>query len=232
MEQQLESAAATSSSSQTILTVANVTADTIDVDYQTMPGNQPNTYGNFLAIWQNTDSIPWNSEPLKTFPIPTNTQAGSATFGDLNITSNSYIIGYAVGSTLSGAAQKYGNVCSTAYIPASGSSENADTFASSVENIKAGSTSASFDFVLPDGVTPKTNGAWAGLWRGAAPNLYGTAPLASVLLSPDVSSGRTAFNNVSIGRGTAYTIAIFMSGYQSTGGSTQKALACSAGFTG
>lgn len=215
----------------TTLKIQNVSADTVDLDYATMPGNMPNTYGNFLAIWQNTASIPWNTDPLKTFSVPTNTPAGSATFGGLNLNNNSYIIGYATGPTLTGSGniQKYGNICATAFIPA-GSSDGT-IFTPGISDIGIGTTSVSFQFTLPDGLLPQTNGAWAGLWRGENPSYYGTAPTAFIPISPDASSGRTAFNNVSIGRGLTYTIGIFMSGFQGGGGSTQRALACSSTFT-
>jgi|GEM_PF-1097068 hypothetical protein len=225
-------AAAASSIYTTTLNIGRVTADTIDVNYATMPGNQPNSYGNFLALWQNTNSIPWNTEPNKTFPVPTNTPNGSATFSGLSITNNSYIIGYAVGPTLTatGQIQKYGNICSTAFIPAA-SNGNGTIFTPGISGIQVGTTSVSFMFTLPDGIMPQTNGAWAALWRGDNPSFYSAAPLSSILLTPDFSFGTAAFNNVSIGRGLTYTIGIFMSGYQASGGSSQRMLACSASFT-
>ncbi|SFW76479.1 hypothetical protein [Chitinophaga sancti] len=227
-------AAAAANSLTTTLNISFVSADEIDVDFNTMPGNQPNTYGNFIAIWQNSNAIPWNTEPLKTFPIPSNTQSGSASFTGLNVTNNSYIVGYAVGQVLNatGNIQKYGNVCSSAFIPAASSGEGVGTiFTPSISGINVGTTSVSFQFDLPDGLLPQTNGAWAAIWKGANPSFYSTAPLASIPISPDSSSGRAAFNNVSIGRGTTYTIAIFMSGYNAAGVSTQRAAACATSFT-
>ena len=223
-----------SESLTTTINISNVSAEEIDVEYDTMPGNQPNTYGNFLAIWQNYDSIPWNTEPLKTFPIPTNTPSGSAAFTGLNVNNNSYIIGYAVGPTLTatGNAQKYGNICATAFIPAASATGDQGTiFTPSISNFNIGSTSVSFQFELPDGILPQSDGAWAAIWKGGNPSYFSTTPLSAIPISPDSSSGRAAFNNVTIGRGTTYTIAIFMSGYNAAGGSTQRAVACSASFT-
>jgi hypothetical protein len=216
----------------TTLTITSVSADSIDVDYSTMPGNQPNTYGNFLSIWQNSASIPWNTDPIRTIPVPTNTPSGSATFDKLTVNNNDYIIGYSTGPTLNpiGNVQKYGNICSSAYIPQASTGEST-IFTPGITAIKVGSTSVSFEFDLPDGLLPQSNGAWAALWRGENPSYYSTSPLSSVLLSPDISSGRSSFNNVNIGRGLSYTIAIFMSGFQPTGSSTQRALSCSATFT-
>lgn len=227
-------AAPTENALTTTLTISNVSADEIDVDYSTMPGNQPNTYGNFLAIWQNFNSIPWNTEPSQPiFYIQTNTPSGSAAFTGLNVNNNDYIIGYSTGPVLTagGNVQKYGNICATAYIPKATEGGQGTIFTPAISGINVGSTSVSFQFDLPDGILPQTNGAWAAIWRGGNPSFYSSAPLSSIPLSPDFSSGRAAFNNVSIGRGNTYTIAIFMSGYKSGGGSTQRALACSASFT-
>ncbi|SDF78016.1 hypothetical protein [Chitinophaga filiformis] len=224
----------TENAQTTTLTISSVSADEIDVEYATMPGNQPNTYGNFLAIWQNPNSVPWNTEPLQPiFYIQTNTPSGSAAFTGLNVNNNDYIIGYSTGPILTagGNVQKYGNVCATAYIPKAGEGGQGNIFTPAISGINIGATSVSFQFDLPDGILPLTNGAWAGLWRGANPSFYTVAPQSFIPISLDYSSGRAAFNNVSIGRGLTYTIGIFMSGYKSGGGSTQRTLACSASFT-
>ncbi|MCW3464863.1 hypothetical protein [Chitinophaga nivalis] len=203
------------------------------MSYNTMPGNRPKTNNNFLAIWQNFSSIPWSTSPGKNGiqTISTDTPSGDANFLNLSITKSDYIIGYAVGQELTGSTvQQFGNICATAYIPLGSTGANT-VFSSSIENIYVGSTSVLFDFSLPDGVTPTANGAWAGLWRGLNPDLYGTPPTAAIQISPNVAKGTTGFNNVSIGIGTSYTIGLFMSGFKSSGGSTQSALACSASFT-
>ncbi|SHN33695.1 hypothetical protein [Chitinophaga sp. CF418] len=224
----------TENAQTTTLTISNVSADEIDVDYETMPGNQPNTYGNFLAIWQNPNSVPWNTEPLQPiFYIQTNTPSGSAAFTGLNINSNSYIIGYSAGPVLTGGGnvQKYGNICATASIPKQSEGGPGVISTPTISSINIGTTSVSFQFDLPDGILPLSNGAWAGLWRGANPSFYTVAPQYFTPISLDFSSGRVAFNNASIGRGLTYTIGLFMSGYKSGGGCTQRALACSASFT-
>jgi hypothetical protein len=215
----------------TTLNIGRVAADAIDVNFATMPGNQPNDYGNFLAIWQSPDSIPWDTEPLVTFPVPTDAPSGSATLTGLDINNNSYIVGYAVGPTQPDPyGQKYANICATAFIPAT-SSGNGTIFTPGISGIQVGTTSVSFMFTLPDGIKPKSNQAYAVLYRGDNPSFYNKGDgIASVLLSPDFSFGTTAFNNVNIGRGLTYTIGIFMSGY-SSGPPPQMALACSASFT-
>lgn len=210
-----------------------VTADVIGVSYNTLAGNMPNTYGNFVAIWQNHNSIPWNQEPLKTQPIATNTQAGSLAFLDLPpITNNSYIIGYAVGPVKSDAL-KFGNVCSTAFVPAS--SDSGETvyqyFQSSLVLQHIGSTSLAIQFNLPDGYQAATNKSWLGLWRASVPS-YHNPPLHATPITQDSSFGTAAFNNISLGRGITYAVALFMSGWAGQGQlNKQTAMACSLTFT-
>ena len=214
----------------TNLSVDFVTADQIGVSYNTMPGNQPNTYGNFLALWQNQDTIPWNQAPLKTFPIQTNTQAGSAAFNGLDVTNNSYVIGYSVGPVLT-QGEQYGNICATAFIPAVGTQSNSTTFSSSLTIVSIGTTSVAFNYELPANSTPLANTAWCGIWRSSVPS-YNNPPDATIPVTLNASSGTLAFNDFPIGRGLTYTIALFTSGWQGFGmPNNQKAMACSVTFT-
>lgn len=215
------------------ISIDYVTADVIGLSYHTLPGNMPNTLGNFVAIWQNQNSIPWNQEPLRTQPISTNTQAGSLAFTDLpSITNNSYILGYAVGPVKSD-GPKYGNVCSTAFVPAS--SDNGETFyqyfQSSIVLQHIGSTSLAIQFNLPDGYQAASNKCWLGLWRSSVPS-YNNPPNHATPITLDSSFGTAAFNNISLGRGLTYSVALFMSGWLGQGQlNKQTAMACSLTFT-
>ncbi|MGS2763401.1 hypothetical protein [Sinomicrobium sp. M5D2P9] len=217
-------------SHETVIKADYVTADTIGISYTNLPGCQPNSNGHFVAIWQNTNSIPWNTPPLKTQPIDTNTPAGSMNFTGLTVTKDTYIIGYSVGPTLS-VGQKYGNICSSVYIPDTTSSDQID-FASGLSLIHVGSTSVAFGYKLPDNITPQSNKAWCGLWRAGQPS-YNNPPDYVIPANLDAASGTLAFNNVKIGIGLTYTIAFFMSGYDESdkSQSNQKAMACSITFT-
>lgn len=222
------------SSATTTLDITYVTADTIGLSYKTMPGNEPNSNGNYVALWQNADDIPWNTSPLQIQKIDTNTPNGSMSFLNLSVTTQSYIIGYAVGSSLTGSnQQKQGNICSTAYIPASSNpgSESYPTFTPSLQIVYVGPNSVAVRYNLPTGITPQSNGALAGIWRSELAS-YNNPPMASSNIPLDAENGTFAFNNISIGRELTYTIALFTSGW--SGGSSpnnQKAMACSVTFT-
>lgn len=212
------------------ITIDFVQADAIGVSYITIPGNQPNTYGNFIALWQNSDpSIPWNTAPLATFAIPTNTPSGSFVFTGLNLTTLSYVVGFAVGSTLSGNAQRNGNICASAFIPPS-TSGSPNVFNPTLTLVYDGPYSLAVGYTLPNGVLPQTNGAWIGLWRNGSPS-YTQAPDSMAAVNLNAPNGTVALNNIVLGRGNTYTVGFFTSGYKGSMGNAQTAMASYVVFT-
>ncbi|NII27004.1 hypothetical protein HB364_18075 [Pseudoflavitalea sp. X16] len=219
-----------SSSATTTLSIDYVTSDAIGVSFICMPGNQPTTYGNCIYIWQNANSIPWNTEPLAQHPIDVNTPHGSTNFTDLVLNNNSYIIGYATGAILTPPQQLYGNICSTAFIPAKSNGQGT-IFTPNLAMTFVGTDSVAFNFSLPDGILPQTNTAWAGIWRASSAS-YNNPPDKAVPINLNAASGTGAINNYKIGRGLTYTIGLFMSGYDAVEGKhTQTTLATSLTFT-
>lgn len=212
----------------TLVNIADVGQDQITVEYRLMPGNQPQNYGNFVAIWQDYNSIPWDTPPFATKKIDDNTPVGSTNF-DVPLQDKSYIVGFAVSPEMTSPKQIYGNICATDYLLAN-SGKGEDPITPSVAVKYIGTNSLSFLFDLPEGVLPLTNGAWAGLWRGKNPSFYGTAPMNQIPIKLDFSSGSASFSGISLQRNTDYTIGLYMSGYKDDGKSTQRALACSVSF--
>jgi len=222
-----------SESKVTMLTIDFVTADIIGISFRGMPGNQPSTYGNFIAIWQNHNEIPWSASPLAAKPIPNNTPTGSLAFDGLLTTNNDYILGYSVGPEKAPAdGQKWGNICSTAYVPPQGSEPPPDEYFQTKISIRhIGSTSLAVQFNTPSGYKPQTNKNWMGLWRGETAS-YVNPPDYSTPITVDANFGTAAFNNINIGRGLTYTVGYFMSGWIGQGqANKQTGLACSVSFT-
>lgn len=200
-----------------------VTGTSIALEFNTLPGNQPSSYGNMVAIWQNQNQVPWNQTPLNTQSIQNNSQAGSVVFTGLNLTINSYIVGFAVGPKIS-------NICSTVFVPASsGSIVNDTRFQTNISIGTLGSTSLSVNYTTPTGYTPKTNKNWLGIWLSNAAS-YTNQPEWATSVSDDASQGVAVFNNITFRRGTTYTVGYFMGGYD---GSTRdlKAMATTMTFT-
>ncbi|NEO71053.1 hypothetical protein [Moorena sp. SIO3H5] len=214
--------------------VLDIQATQITVSYNTLLGNQPNTYGNYIALWQNDGSIPWDSPTLKTQKIDTNTPNGTMTFSGLELTIQDYIVGYAVSPELSGGSrQKQGNICSSANILKSdGGSSQREIFTPSICTSYIGPNSIAINYNLPTGILPKTNGAWIGLWESALPS-YNNPPIAANNLREDAASGAGFINNLKLLRGRTYTVALFMSGWDCDCNSKhdQKSMACYVTFT-
>ncbi|MEN6328611.1 MAG: hypothetical protein ABFD18_20685 [Syntrophomonas sp.] len=221
---------ANTDSAATKLDVTFVTANTIGLKCNTMPGNHPNDYANLVAIWQNAESIPWGTDPIKTMTCTENTPSFDMVFPGLDITNNSYIVGYAVGSELV-KGQKYGNICATAYIPAIGDASAYPAFSPSLKVTYIGTNSVAVDFVLPSGQTPQTNGAWIGIWPAEQAS-YNNPPRAANSIQVDSYAGTAFINGIKIGRGLTYTVALFTSGWGGgTGPNNQHMMACSVTFT-
>lgn len=205
------------------------TADSVRVNFRTMAGNQPGANKNFISIWQDNHSIPWTTQPLDIREMNGNTAEGILQFSGLDLRNNSYIIGYSVGPLLAGDAQPYGNICASAFIPARSLGNNTD-FTASLTLVYVGDSSVAFNFTLPEGVRPRANGAWAGIWQAGQAS-YKEPPLMAVPISVDAAFGTEIFNDLTIGRGLIYTIGLFMSGFQDSGRNAQISLACSLTFT-
>jgi hypothetical protein len=215
------------------VTVTGASATQISLTYHSPNGNQPNKFGNSLYIWQSGDQIPWQTDALSTQALTTNSPDGDASFQDLDVTNNSYIIGYAVGPIDSAIKwSKYANVVASAFVPAIGGDAQAGPESSSIVIQKIGATSLVAAFGFLDGYDPQGSGAWAGIWQGSAVS-YFTPPKWSAQISGSTSNGTVSFNNISITRGSSYTVGLYATGYNKTDPSKSKftPLACAVSFT-
>lgn len=220
-----------STSYLTNIKIQQVTSDAIVVGYNSLPDNRPNTYGNFIAIWQNQNQIPWDQDPISTQSIPNDQQQGTVFFPGLTVQDNDYIIGWSVGPTLS-TGQKYGNVCSTAFVP-KGSNNDPSKIIYSYSNLVlgyVGQNAVLVQFSTPKNCRPVDNGAWLGMWRGGAS--YKNTPDYSIPVTVNANKGSAGFNNTPLGIGNEYTIAYFMSGWSKDPTKlVQTAMACTIDFT-
>lgn len=219
------------SSQTTSIQISAIAGNQLSVQYTGLPNNLPNTYGNYLVVWRNQDTIPWNdADPDGFVAVEVNHSQGSQVFENITVAVGvSYVVGYAVGPKGSASNLTWENVCATGFVPVSGPS----TYTSpSLTNVQPLSDSVSMNFQLPDGATPNTNGAWVGIWQTGQAS-YTTEPIASNAVSLDSSQGSTAINGVTILRGQTYTVALFTSGWQKgpSQGNIQTAIACTATFT-
>lgn len=190
-----------SSLQTTSISVVSVTADVVTVTYSSLPGNQPNTYNNFVAIWEAT-AIPWQAEPLRRLTIPGNGQMGSIAIDGVMITDNAYIVGYGVGPDIA-------NICVSASIGAisNGLEPPANV---KIDLLEVNPGFVRFRYETLAGYLPHTCNNWVGLWPGYvspynAPQFMGQADIPL-----DSTVGELTIRNVKISPGIPYTLIYFV----------------------
>jgi hypothetical protein len=170
------------------------------IQYQTPPGNQPNSYGNMLALWQ-ASQLPYGQAPLMTYPIQTNSSAGSYMFSEYLDPNQTYVVGYATSSDMT-------TVCSTiTFYP--GRTDGV-AFSTQIHPEYIGSNTIAVSFQTPPGNQPAANGNWVGLWRGSTARYDGTDMLAKTPVPLESNQGTVAINGVPLLRGATYTVAYFI----------------------
>lgn len=215
------------STQTTTLTIptGGVSANQINFLFSTPNGNQPNTNGDQIYIWQSGNQVPWAMPAMNSQAVTVNTPSGDGSFTGLNVTDLPYIIGFAVGPTqASGGWTQYPNVVATAWVPPIGGGD-CEYFAPSISTAYVGATSLTANFSFLSGFNPASAGAWAGIWEGTAASYY-NAPKWSSAITTTSNQSIVSFNNISINRGTSYTIGLYPTGYSTTPSSLALSRLC------
>lgn len=177
------------------------TAGTVAVKFAGLPANQPQTYKNFIAIWDAT-VIPWTVAPLKRIDIPFNRQSGTYIIDGLTVTKGGYIVGYGVGPAVS-------TICASSVLNV-GDAQQPPPSSIEIGVQYVGANSLAVTYQLLSGYLPRTSDNWVGLWRGSVSPYNSPKPLAAVAIPDDSTEGTVAFNNVEIGINSTYTLIYFM----------------------
>lgn len=209
---------------------SDVSGNQILAHFDSMPGNQPSNYGNTLFLWQTgAQIVPINTQPQSFTAIGTNQPNAAWLFMNLDVTSEPYLLAYAVGGDPS-------NIVSTVFIPASSAGLTAYTSMNATVTVTGiMSTEIAFFYAAPLGQSPLAQGDWVGLWPGQSEGtLYTTPPTFVAQISTTASQGNWGLNLVSGGiqSGTMYTLGYFKGGWNAAAPthSTQTTLACSTTF--
>lgn len=182
------------------LIIENYTADTVSLKYNTLNGNQPYTYLNSVMIWE-AAVIPWGVPPIAQERIPQNGQSGTFVMSGFTISSNQYIIGYAVGENET-------EICTTAQISAGGLRAPATSVYISIAGI--GTNSFTVNYYTLYGYLPKAYGNWIGLWEGYASPYNAPKPLAKAKVRSNANQGTVTFEDVQLNPDSVYTLVYFM----------------------
>ena len=188
--------------------------------YATLPGNQPSSYNNFVAIWATTQ-IPWTAPALvPPAPIPNNYQGADFTISSLSLANISYIIGYSVGPP---SAPNWTSICASAVVNQGGSAGATDNVSMSINNI--GTTSLAVNYHTLAGYQPTASQNWIGLWAGQV-SPYSAPPPMSTVYVPSTNEGVAVMNSgVFISPNVTYTLIYFMGGALISSTITSNALA-------
>lgn len=182
------------------VSISYVDGETVDISYSGLPGNQPATYRNFVAIWENS-VIPWTAPPMALVPITTNAEQGTVSITGLAITRNAYIVGYGVGPDIS-------NICCSSLISAGGYLAAPTQVSISLNYL--GLDALSIHYQTLAGYLPKQYNNWIGLWKGYASPYNADTPLATAMINNNASEGTASMTNITLEPDTNYTLIYFM----------------------
>ena len=175
-------------------------ADTVTVSYAGLPGNQPATYKNFVAIWE-ASMIPWTAPPLARVEIEQNSQQGTVVIDGLTVTRSAYIVGYGVGPDIT-------NICCSSIISAGGLLAAPTQVSISLDYL--GTSSLSIHYQTLAGYLPQQYNNWIGLWKGYASPYSADVPVSTVMINSNASEGTVGMNNIPLGINSNYTLIYFM----------------------
>jgi hypothetical protein len=184
----------------TTLAIRNYTSDTVTVEYTGLPGNQPHSYGNFVAIWEDS-IIPWTVPPITSKAIPQDRPTATVTLSGLTVTRSTYIVGYGVGAGTQ-------SICASAVLSAGGLRGAPTAVQMSLGYVGTDTVIVHYDTL--SGYLPATNHNWIGLWRGYISPYAAPAPVGAVQIPSDVTSASVAIDGVELAINSPYTLVYFM----------------------
>jgi hypothetical protein len=204
--------------------VTEVTGDSIQYRYHGMTGNDPTEYGNVVFLWQTSKQvIPRGEAPLASNPVTGASPDGSDVFKGISVGTEPYLVAYAVGRDID-------NICATVWVPAASAEQSNKPMEPKVSIRDLGSTSFTFEYVMPPGCVPLEDGDWVGLWQGQSEAvLYSMEPWQAHQMEKDEPQGSDSFDGVVLERGQSYTVGYFK-GALGPKGPQQSTLACSVTF--
>lgn len=193
----------------------------LDITWTGVPNRDPNTSGDFVAIWQNNGSIPWGEPALNTQQVTNTTPDGDIAFAGLSLATLPYVVAYSVGSNSS-----FHNIAAAIPIGPGGAVDTPQPTTVAVGFV--GATSLIIDYTTPIGTTPKTFGHTVSLVKGTTYNPLNAAPIASVTPS-DNANDAASFNGVTMVAGQYYTAA-YLTGVDSKGAPLPSSVAATVTF--
>lgn len=192
----------------------------VTVSYHTLNGNSPADNGNYLGLWQSDNGVIPRSKAIWSEKI-TKGETDSKIVCRMPINDNGFVVGYCqTGDPKTNEKAAY-NVSACASIGPDGNTQHSE---SSLLNITGDTTSAVLYYTLLKNTSYKEH--WFGIWEENK-TVGEDAPFyTSMTASADPEkSGMIPLDEVSFYRGTNYTLAYFMAGYDEKSPDTSRMLA-------
>ncbi|MBV8710850.1 MAG: hypothetical protein JOY56_03695 [Solirubrobacterales bacterium] len=174
------------------------------VQYTGIPGNQPESYHNSVALWDSWSPVidgPNKTPPLVVVPISGNLQP-STVFVPWPFTGTDYLITYQVGDSLT-------TMCAALELSLKLKVPVPPTAISlSVSQLDA--TSITIVYNTLGGYLPKTYGNWVGVWQGFSGPYFAPTPDSWAPAGSDHTQDVLTVSNLRIIAGFDYRIIYFM----------------------
>lgn len=168
----------------------------IQLSFTGVPGRDPEVAGDYVALWQNREGVPWGAEPLATEAIKLPGPDGSWVFRSLSLTSLPYVVAYSVGASAAGHEI-------AAVVPLGVGGEPGQPQAITLNTCAVEPTSLALAYATPIGVAPLSFGHRVVLVEGQS---FGSAtPVVAEALPSEEESDIAAFNGVTMVKGQWYT---------------------------
>ena len=125
--------------------------------YQSLPGNLPQDYKNWVALWNSTQPNP-AGEPLARAPVSDNSQTGVLVL-PYDLQKTDYCLTYQCGETAK-------TMCAIATIPLGSSKPAMESWVTlTIKSLTSAGITIEYS-ALPN-YNPNANGNWIGIWPGS-----------------------------------------------------------------
>jgi hypothetical protein len=202
----------------------HLTATSIPIYYNTLEGNQPNTYKNTVHLWQVDGwEVPPSVPNLIKEPLITADNPSAFQYFNVELTRANYLIAYAVGEGRDAVVttQRLEPLGDGQYKVTPPPEEEALSFKITDVN----PTTVSYSFRMPSGTSAKDDGDWIGVWRDPkVSDLYDNArePIYFLPVEDDDSNGN---GSLTLPHAQQFEIGVnYMLGYFKSGYNTQNPL--------
>jgi len=203
----------------TTIVAEQVTGTLITFAYSTPAGNRPAANGDTVFLWEMAaPAVPVGTPPLYARKMTGNTPRGTGVLTDVQITTQAYLLAYAVGPAV-------GNVAAFSWIPPLGAGGGNTSFQPVVTAACLTARDVAYQYTMPAGTLPASEGDWVGIWETADTSLLFTAPpLAWSPVATNSSTGQGLLSATTT-PGTLCTLGYFKGGYAGSS-PAQTTLAC------